>query len=488
VGQFIVNSHVYLVVTIALSLTISVHARADYFSDVGYTTLRAELGASLPVATGVPVMIVEANKHADPGVVAYAPDATKAEFLGKKITVGESGPQVYAPFSGHATSVGRRFFGLQSSVSPGIDRIASYMSGNWFGSAFLRLGQIRQPKVPSSRVASHAWVGSVIKTAEDSLNTEALRRVDWLVETDELFHVVGFNGGDKTPLLADAFNVLSVANTGTDRHRNTLALDMDYVAGRARPHLIVPEKTPSASTGRVASVSALLVGIGHADPSLSHGMTENRRGDQVYNAERSEVIKAALLAGADRVTHNSSGVDIIGYRASGAERTANGLDRRYGAGQLNVYNSYRILIAGEQDSSEDHASGGWIGPAGFDHDGSFGGLGDSNRQATYRFSTGNAGGRLIVSLIWNIDINGGSPLRFNSTATLYDLDMILYDVSGDNLIVVVESRSTRDNSENIHVELAAQHDYEIRIQPGVDQPPFNWDYGLAWRFVKNEVR
>jgi len=204
--------------------------------------------------------------------------------------------------------------------------------------------------------------------------------------------------------------------------------------------------------------------------------------------ERSEGIKATLLAGADRVTHNSSGVDIIGYRATGGERMVNGLDRRYGAGQLNVYNSYRILIAGEQDSSEDHASGGWIGPAGFDHDGSFGGLGGSNRQATYRFSTVNAGGRLTVSLIWNIDINGGSPLRFNSTATLYDLDMILYDVSGDDRIVVVESRSTRDNSENIYVELAAQHNYEIHIQPGVDQPPFDWDYGLAWRFVKNEER
>lgn len=479
---------VQLVVTIVLLLTACAHARADYFADVGYTALRAELGASLPEAAGVPVMIVEANKNVDPGAVAFAPDAADAEFRGKKITVGEGGPRVYAPFSGHATGIGRLFFGLQSSVSPGIDRIASYMSGTWFGSAFLRLGEIRQPRVPSSRVVSHAWVGSAARAVADPANAEALRRVDWLIETDEFFHVVGFNGSNQAPLLADAFNVLSVAHTGVGQLRNTLALDMDYVAGRPRPHLIVPDKTPSASTGRVASVAALLIGVAHADPSLSHGVTANRRGDRIYNAERSEVIKAILLAGADRVTGNSSGVDIVGYRAGGGDRTANGLDRRYGAGQLNIYNSYRILIAAEQDSAEDHASGGRIGPAGFDHDESFGGSGDSNRQATYRFSTGSAGGRLTGSLVWNINIHGGSLLAFDSTATLHDLDLVLYDVSGDDRVVVAESRSVRDNSENIHVELAPQRDYAIRIRPGAGQAPFEWDYGLAWRFVENDAR
>jgi hypothetical protein len=462
-------------------------ARADYFADVGYDTMREELGTSLPVAAGVPVMIVEAGKMTDAGVVTYAPDQLNAGFRGKKITVGEGGPRVYAPFSGHATGVGRRFFGLQLSVSPGIEQISSYLVDNWFGSAFLRLGEVRQPKVSSHRVVSHAWVGSAAKVAIDQANDSILRRVDWLVETDELFHVVGFNGGNKVPLLADAFNVLSVAHTGLDRHRNTLALGKDYIAGRARPHLVVPDKTPSASTGRVASVAALLVGVGHADPSLSHGSTTNRNGDKIYNAERAEIIKAALLAGADRVTRNTSGVDIEGYRADGSNRTANGLDRRYGAGQLNINNSYRILTAGEQDSAEDHASGGQIGPAGFDHDESFGGLGDSNRQATYRFSTGSVGGYLALALVWNIDIQGGGSLAFDPTATRYDLDMLLYEVSGDDLISMAESRSRRDNSENIHFLLAPERDYVFRIQPGARQEVFDWDYGVAWWFVEGNV-
>lgn len=473
---------------IVILLAACTAARADYFTDVGYDTLREELGASLPVATGVPVMIVEAGKTNDAGEVTYAPDRLNAAFQGKKITVGEGGPQVYAPFSGHATGVARRFFGLQLSVSPGIEQVSSYLVGNWFGPVFLRLGQVRPPKVTAHRVASHAWVGSAAKEVMDQANDDTLRRVDWLIETDELFHVVGFNGGNKAPLLADAFNVLSVAHTGFDRHRKTLALGRDYIAGRTRPHLVVPDKTPSAATGRVASVAALLVGVGHADPLLSRGATANRRGDKIFNAERTEIIKAVLLAGADRVTRNASGVDIVGYRVNGSNRTANGLDRRYGAGQLNIHNSYRILLAGEQDSAEDHASGGRMGLAGFDHDESFGGLGDSNRQATYRFSTGSVAGYLVLSLVWNIDIRGsGGLLAFDSTATLYDLDMLLYEVSGDNLIGVAESRSRRDNSENIHLLLAPEREYVLRIQPGAGQGPFEWDYGVAWWFVEVNV-
>lgn len=469
-------------------LVISAHARADYFSDIGYDELRAELGVALPVAVDVPVMIVEADKNSDPDVIAYAPDTTKAEFRGKKITVGEHGPTVYAPFSSHATSVGRRFFGLHSSVSPGINLIASYVTGEWYGAAFIRLGETRQPKVTLSRVAAHAWVGSLDVAVDTPANIDALRRVDWLVETDEFFHVVGFNGSDKKPLLADAYNVLTVTHTGAKNFRNTLALDMDYVAGRSLPHLVVPDKSPSASTGRAASAAALLVGVGHAVPSLSQGATVNRRGDKIFNAERAEVIKAILLAGADRITDNSSAENITGYRAAGENRMPNGLDRHYGAGQLNIYNSYQILTAGEQDSTEDKASDDLISPNGFDYDESFGGANDSNRHATYRFSTDSVGGILTLSLVWNIDIQGGLQLLFDPTANLYDLDMVLYDVSNKDPVIVAESRSIRDNSENIHVELAAKRNYMIRINRGVDQSLFDWDYGLAWRFVATDVR
>ena len=59
----------------------------------------------------------------------------------------------------------------------------------------------------------------------------------------------------------------------------------------------------------VSSAAALLVQVGHqggntlsTDPSVK--FTTNRNGDTIYNAERSEVVKAALMAGADRTSRN----------------------------------------------------------------------------------------------------------------------------------------------------------------------------------------
>jgi len=63
------------------------------------------------------------------------------------------------------------------------------------------------------------------------------------------------------------------------------------------------------------------------------------------------------MAGADRVTRNSTTADLGRYRDTEANQTANGLDRRYGAGQLNIQNSYHIITAGEQNSAEDGGPG-----------------------------------------------------------------------------------------------------------------------------------
>ena len=97
------------------------------------------------------------------------------------------------------------------------------------------------------------------------------------------------------------------------------------------------------ATPVVASAAALLVDLGHSNPGLSKdpvvNSTTNRNGDTVYNAERSEVVKAALMAGADRTATQLATTYTV--------NTANGLNSKYGAGQLDIYNSYYIIAAGQ---------------------------------------------------------------------------------------------------------------------------------------------
>ena len=408
-------------------------AHAGTKEDVGYTALQAELGASTPLGTGIIATQVEAKSTASP--YPYMPNPTDPQFNGK-VLVDKTNSGISAT-SSHATTVGKYFYGLTSSLAPGIVSIDCYEVNHFIGDGFLHHGRSTQPgytlsasdKSSPSRVANHSWVG-------DTGDSAILRRLDYLVETDEFLQVVALNNGTTSrPLLGSSFNAIVVGRTDGNHPRGTVALDSQYGAGRVKPDLVAPFSVTSYTTPCVASAVGLLLEVGKS-PSLAtdpvRTYTTNRDGVMIYNGERSEVVKAALMAGAERVTRNSTSYQITDYRRTPEHRSPNGLDVRYGAGQLNIRNSHHILAAGEQNSSEDHpAGGGEIGWEGFDHDPFFGGLG-SNAQASYYFTIDPADNEhrmLYAAVAWNIDIDGGTWSLFKSGATLHNLDLLLHDIT-----------------------------------------------------------
>lgn len=455
---------------------------ADYKDDVGYTRLSVELGINTPTGGGVLVSHVEAPTSYVDTIPVYLPDAGNTQFDGKIIT-NVTGLDA-GEYSGHATSVGALFYG-SNSIALGVDYIDAYEANYWLQPDFLRFGNSRKPLSSSSRVANHSWVGNYTTDAE---NSSLLRRMDWVIETDEFIQAVGTKNGTGANLniLSGAYNVIAVGRTDGLHGTGTSALDSDYTSGRTKPEIVAPKTTTSSATPIISATVAVLVETGHSNLGLSTDLDvtsiTNREGDTIYNAERSEVIKAALMAGADRLTINGSGVaNITDYRVDLANQAVNGLDARFGAGQINVYNSYHIIAAGEQNSNEDDGSGaGNIGVYGFDYDPSFGPNG-SNNIASYYFSTGTDPKILLASLSWNIDIDGGNVF-FDETATLYDLDLFLYDVTGAQS-VLISSTSSIDNTENIWTSLSAGRDYLLQVVPKAGQSDFEWDYALAWQIA-----
>jgi hypothetical protein len=272
-------------------------------------------------------------------------------------------------------------------------------------------------------------------------------------------------------------------------------VDSFYTAGRTCPQLTAPLKYASLAAPVVASGAALLIDLGHNNPELSTDpvlmSTINRSGDTIYNAERAEVINAALMAGVDRVTRNTVRIDgrvpnITDYRADSQYLTDNGLDRRYGAGQLNIYNSYFIIAGGEQNSQEDaNESKGRIGDRGFDYDPYFGGLDGSNSTASYYFTINEDHQYLWASLVWNIKIEGDAGLSFNTKGVLYDLDISLYYISeSKKLLLLSSSNSSLENFENLWTMIDRRGRYLMQVKVGEEQIPFIWDYALAWRIGK----
>jgi len=479
----------------ALALTVLIAGApdsfADYKKDIGFMALKAAHGSDIPDGSTIPLVTqTEAATLSDHDgdaqtseIKVWMPNPGNPEFSGKEI-FNRSGSLPY--YSGHATGTGLNFYGKNRAITPGIKYVESYLADHWLGPGFLRSDSAYKPLHSASRVANHSWVASTGKN-----DSAVLRRIDWLVSTDEATQVVGPCRPGK-PLLGSAFNTIAVGQATGENGQGAAAVDTIYSLGRTCPQLVAPRRTASAAAPVVASAAALLIDLGHGRPSLSTDpvsrIATNRNGDTVYNAERSEVIKAALMAGADRITNNSTPidgrmVDITDYRAKADHQAANGLDRRYGAGQVNIEHSYQILAGGEQNSSEDQpATSGVIEPYGFDYDPAFGGEGGNNSSASYFFTVDTETRYLWAALVWNIDIDAGVGPYFVDTATLYDLDLSLYDVTEKGSPrLVASSTAQKDNTENLWVGLEKSRKYMIQVKSGAGQASFEWDYALAWR-------
>lgn len=464
-------------------------AWADYKGDIGFTALQAELGSEIPTGRSIQVTHTEAkvitepeNGNSSQTVATWVPNPGHPDFEDKTFSY-MSGP-IPALYSGHATSVGTLFYGNTASIAPEVAVVENYLADHWIGTGFLLGGSgDLAPRSSVSRVGNHSWIG----TTNNALAADLLRRLDWLIDRDESIQVVGLsNGATNPPLLAGSFNALAVGRTDARHGLGTVFIDETYTAGRTKPDLVVPQNTTSAAAPVVASASVLLAEHGQntvglsGDPEITSKI--NRSNMPIYNASRSEVIKAVLMAGADRSTGNSTGFDITDYRQAAENRSDNGLDRRYGAGQLNIYNSYHILDAGEQNSQEDYPpTGGVIDLFGFDYDPRFGGLYQTNNRATYRFSTGPGKNHFYASLVWNIQIESGDNNAFTGSATLHDLDLYLYEMTGSEALLVAHSSSRTENSEHLWAALGSDRNYLLRVQVNGPGRPFLWDYALAWR-------
>ncbi|MGR8919021.1 MAG: hypothetical protein ACU85V_05330 [Gammaproteobacteria bacterium] len=426
--------------------------RAGYLDDIGFAALAARPGIMLPDGAAVIIDQVEASRGDTPEAPIYLPDPGAA-FAGVTFVDRTMGPN--PAFSSHATNVALLFAG-DAAMTPGIATVDNYEAGDWLNAVLLNDLSGPSPPRPAlgtGTLANHSWVGS---TGEAELDADLLTRLDFIIEEDDYTHVTGATNTARG-LLGQAYNVIAVTATRRPFTGASDALDAFYTAGRSVPHVVAPLGTPSSATAVVSAAAALLIDASDGD------------------ALPTELLKAALMAGADRITRNSNpnSEDIAAYQAD----ATNGLDRRFGAGQLNVANSYDIL---EQTASASLEDGGTVASpvAGHAYDPAFGGANDSNATATYVLGPTATAGRLSATLAWNAAIVDPAGAFF-PVRTLHNLDLELRDVTGGDL-VVTRSASTDANTETLTAAVEAGHGYALIVSVG-GGGPFEHDFALAWR-------
>jgi hypothetical protein len=455
----------------------AVHAQ-DYRNDLGYDDLVDRLGSAVPTGTGVTVMQVEASTGSDSGnLPIWSPvsGSTSGLFSGAAFDFVTRASGRSASTSGHAIGVGQLFYG-NSALASGISTVHLGNAGDWLTTDFLRVGTPAPPAITNARIINHSWVGAMSTAAA---NAEALRRTDWLVQRDNIINVAAVNGGPTNrPLLGSSFNSIAVGVTSGNHPRGSYdlsAADPVYGAGRTRPDVVAPRGATSDATPIVSSLAALLVETGHAGGlTFSNGSTIPSAGGAIYNAERAETIKAAIMAGADRRTHNlSTTAQIDDYRAS-EYVTANGLDSRYGAGQINVASSHQIIAAGEHEAGSVLCGTATQICAGFDYVEHFGGGKGSATQLAYSFTATDLHSQLSASLAWNLDVND-----YNSAggANFRNIGLALYDETAGRQ--VGNSVSLIDNTQNLWLSLVSGRQYTLRVF-SLQSETFDGSYALAW--------
>lgn len=444
-------------------------AHANYNNQMGYVQLAALLGGNLPSGAGFKVAHVEAPD----GNGRYMPNTANSNFAGKTFV---NMTNTNSDASSHANDVGQNFYGIDSSIAPGIDHVEVYEANDWLFSGMLNARTSTAPMITDARVANHSWIGGLFSA------TDELHRGDYVTERGDVIQVAGIANSNISDRLMwkNAFNFIVVGRTDAKHLDTTVLIDSVYAADRVSPHIVTPGYR-RASTSVATSWAAPMVGAASVLLLDTAGTAAYSNGSfandvrTINHAEASETVKALLMAGADRHVlgpHDSVTTDdLTDYRAD----STNNLDYDYGAGQMNVLHSHRMLTAGEQDSAED--GGGEVEDIGWDYDRNFGGSDGSNGQATYTFkSRAYFDTRLVASLVWNVQIGDGYQSQVWGDATLANLDLELREA--DSQAIVDRSDSTIENTEHLLTGLARGTEYELIVQ---SVGSFNHDYAVAWR-------
>jgi len=353
----------------------------------------------------------------------------------------------------HGNNVALRLFHNINSVAPDIERIHSYETNDWLNAGSLRTDLNVTPNIEHSFTQNHSWIATHSAANQDSYN-RALRRYDFAAGRDNFLPVVGVNywfpqdanPPAVPPFLSTAYHVLSVG-LSDGRHSQGGTVTGYDGAGRMKPEIVAPESAPSYSTAVTTATVALLMELANLTPVLNSAMNI-------------EAMKAIVLAGATKE-------EFPGW----ARTTTRPIDTVYGAGELNVRHSYRILTGGEQPA----APGIPVAFAGWDFDSL-----SAAAPKGYSFVVEN-NARLVqfsAFLTWHRQFTA-SPWTndFGTAPTLPNLDLRLYTANAGIPVALVDSSvSTIDNIEHLYrLELPAG-EYLLQATSNTLS-----DYGIAWR-------
>ena len=423
-------------------------APAANLDAIGVTLLRASTtnlnGAGIRVA------------QAEAGSPAWEVNPTATTLTAGAFTYYSSSgsaatyPNALGSESPHADGVGARLYGPGTGVATNVLHVDNYEASYFVSTVVFGQQAISAPLVNQSFAGSTSQQSSF----DSPYDNYAATRGTLFVSA----------AGDSGPVVppSTCYNGISVG-----AYQGASSTGPTPENGRAKPDLTAPEDATSDSCPLVTGAAALLLQAaarGDAGPSTAAAAADSR------------TVKAFLLNGAIKP-------------ADWTHPAPSPLDVRYGAGILNVFNSYQQLTGGKHAfiATTSASTGGAHAPPAVAGNVSTNSGWDFNTISSsvlndgvnhYFFNLTNApaigGFTGTITLVWQ---------RQSGQSSINDLNLYLYTASG---ALVQASTSAVDNVEHIFVTKLPPGRYDLQVLKsgglGGKSVSTSETYGLAFEF------
>ena len=382
-------------------------------------------------------------------------------------------PNALGAESGHADGVAGNFYGLGGGVATNVAHIDNYDADYFYNSiiAVTFPPNVNDPVVNQSFIFCQPDFSHFPVSTEQDIDSQY---DDYAAQYKTLFVSGAGNGGPTNQARiypsATCYNGIGVAAYGGS---SCIGPTLDN--GRAKPDITAPAGVTSFSTPLVSGAAAVLM----------QAALRGDGGSDTNSAFDIRTIKALLLNGAVKP-------------ADWTNVVPSPLDTRYGAGVLNVFNSYEQLAGGKHGfivstsvtSGSTHPPTGATGTesmlSGWDFNaitstsgGIFSSATDGVNHYYFNATNGanNAAFTATITLVWNRPQSQTTQIQ----SGINNLDLFLYNAANGNLVAC--STSLVDNVEHIFVPRLPPGRYDLQVLKNSGGAVADSEtYALVWGF------
>jgi hypothetical protein len=373
--------------------------------------------------------------------------------------LGSSGsyPNSVGDGSGHADAVGDNFYSPVFGVATNVAHVNNY-EVNYFYQTYI--APVSPPN-PNVTIINQSYTfGPLSASTQQTVDKE----FDNVAAKYNTLFVSAVDNGGNVHAPGTSYNCIGVAVYGTNAS-SSVGPTIDN--GRCKPDITSPgwpAPLTSFSTPVVAGAAAVLMQAG----------LRGDGGSDTNGAANLRTIKALLLNGAVKPSNWTNA-------------NFSPLDARYGAGIVNLFNSYAQLAGGKHGYNfSTNVPGGTAHPPvvmtnainawiGWDFNTNTG-SGSANAVKHYFFNATNAVSNatfcVTATLVW---------LRHQGESGITNLNLYLYNAANSNL--VAGSTSLVDNVEHIYVPKLARGRYDLQVWMAGGAGSFSETYALAFNFA-----